>query len=216
MKYLIHILLIVLVSILVIAYGALHAETVKTEGRFLDTASDYAITVAYVYDGCHHQSTEYCTSRKPSYHQNKKTLWNVSRNSEFCSANVHFMTIDTSRNRIKNVKQFLSITQPDSFIVFLDGNVANFDYLTGTPSGQQLIDYIKRSAGNRLAECQSGACAHPRVRYAPCSSQQSPYGNPSWQVQGYYGVMGGEPPHGYGYAQAGAYSYSMGFRRLPN
>lgn len=43
-----------------------------------------------------------------------------------------------------------------------------------------------------------------------------PYGRPSWQAQGYYGVMGGEPPLGWGYTQAGSYSYSMGFRRFPN
>jgi|GEM_PF-6749425 hypothetical protein len=221
MKYLVHILLIVLVSVLVITYGALHAETIKTEGRFLDTASDYPITVAYVYDGCHHQSSEYCSSRKPSYHQNKRTLWNVSRDSELCAANVHFMAIDTSRNRIKNVKQFLSITGSDSFIVFLNGYIANYDYLSGTPTEQQLIAYIKRAAGNALTtderlERQPGQCAQKCHRYAPCDTTQSWRGNPSWQVQGYYGVMGGEPPHSYGYAQAGAYSYGMGFRRLPN
>ncbi len=189
---------------------------IKTEGRFLDVASDYAITVAYVYDGCHHQSSEYCHNRKAVYNQNKKTLWNVSENSALRAASVHFMAIDASRNRIKNVKQFLSITQPDAFIVFINGYVANYDYLTGMPSEQQVIQYIKKSAGEKLTECQSGACAKTRCSYPVCNSPERSYGNPSWQVQGYYGVMGGEPPHSYGYAQAGAFSYSMGFRRLPN
>lgn len=48
------------------------------------------------------------------------------------------------------------------------------------------------------------------------SSASWRHGNPSWRVQGYYGVMGGEPSGSYGILNAGAYSYSMGFRRPMN
>ncbi len=54
------------------------------------------------------------------------------------------------------------------------------------------------------------------ARYEPCKYNAAYGKNRSWQVQGYYGVMGGEAPHSYGYQQAGAYSFSMGFRRFPN
>lgn len=189
---------------------------IKTEGRFLDVASDYPITVAYVYDGCHHQASDYCHNRKLVYNQNKKTLWNVSTNNALRAASVHFMAIDASRNRIKNVKQFLSITEPDTFIVFINGYVANYDYLTGAPTQQQLIEYIKKSAGEKLNECQSGACAKTRCPYSVCNPPERSYGSPSWATPGYYGVMGGPPPNSFGIIHAGAYSYSMGFRRLPN
>ena len=46
-------------------------------------------------------------------------------------------------------------------------------------------------------------------RYA----HQPRYGAPSWQVQGYYGCMGGEPSLAFGSVAQG-YSYSMGYRCL--
>ncbi len=216
MKYRLHIFLIVLVCALLIVYGALHAEQIRTQGRFFDRAADHKITVAYIYDGCRHAQAEQCPERRPVYHSNKKRFFNVSCYPEFRAADVHFMTIDSSRYRIKNIKDFLSLKSPDTFIVFIDGMVVSYDYLTGSPSEQQLISYIKNSGGETLSSCKNGQCCQKKERYCPCNApHQDPLSRPSWYAAGYYGVMGGEPPLGYGMAVSG-YSFGMGFRRLPN
>ena len=216
MKYRLHIFLIVLVCALLIVYGALHAEQIRTQGRFFDRAADHKITIAYIYDGCRHQHAELCPERRPVYHSNKKRFFNVSCYPEFRAANVYFMTIDASRYRIKNIKKFLDINSSDSFIVFIDGMVVSYDYLTGSPTEQELIAYIKNLAGDEIASCSNGQCALQKECYSGCNApHQDPLNRPSWYAAGYYGVMGGEPPLGYGMAVSG-YSFSMGTRRLPN
>jgi hypothetical protein len=127
------------------------------------------------------------------------------------------MTLDLSRYRTKNIKDFLNITDPDTFIVFVDGSPVSYEYLTGSPRPDDLADYIenllvqaqelvKNDQAAMKKECSDGRCR---------SSDQDPLARPSWRAAGYYGVMGGEPPLGYGRAVSG-YSFSMGFRRLPN
>jgi hypothetical protein len=212
----VHIFLILLVCVLLIVYGALHAEQIRTQGRFFDRAADHKITVAYMYDGCRHAQTERCPTRRPVYHANKKMFSRVSYYSEFRAANINFMMIDLSRYRIKNIKKFLGIKSPDTFIVFIDGYVADYDYLTGSPTEQELIEYIKDIAGDVIHSCKNGQCALQKECYNGCNApHQDPLGRPSFYAAGYYGVMGGEPLLGYGMAVSG-YSFSMGFRRSPN
>lgn len=216
MKYLLHIFLIVVVCSLFLIYGALHAEQIRTQGRFFDRASDHKITVAYIYDGCRHAQAAECPERRPVYHSNKKRFFNVSCYPDFRSAGVHFMTIDSSRYRIKNIKKFLDLKSRDTFIVFIDGMVVSYDYLTGSPSEQELIDYIQSLAADAIQSCTNGLCEPQKECYDRCDvPHQDPLNRPSWYAAGYYGVMGGEPPRGYGMATSG-YSFGMGFRRLPN
>ncbi len=217
MKYKVHIFLILLFCALLIVYGALHAEQIRNQGRFFDRAADHKITVAYIYDGCRHQQAVYCPERKPVYHANKKKFFGVSCNTEFRSADVYFMAIDSSRYRIKNIKKFLDLKSPDTFIVFIDGYVADYNYLTGSPTEQELVSYIRNVAGKELEACKNCPCALKKECYNGCNApHQDPLGRPSFYAAGYYGVMGGEPPLGYGMATTNGYSFAMGFRRLPN
>ncbi len=215
MKYRLHIFLSILISLLVM-YGALYAEQIRTQGRFFDRAADHKITVAYIYNGCRHQQAEQCPERRPVYYANKKRFFNVSCYPEFRAADIHFMTIDSSRYRIKNIKNFLNLTSSDTFIVFIDGMVVSYDYLTGSPSEQELINYIKNLAGDMITLCSNHECSLQKECYDRCAPRQEALARPSFYAAGYYGVMGGEPPAGYGLATTNGYSFSMGFRRLPN
>lgn len=201
--------------IMMITCAKLCAGTLRTQGRFFDFASDHKITVAYIYEGCRHEKSAQCPTRRPVYHANKKIVNNVSCDPELRTADVFFMTIDSSRYRVKNIAQLLSIAAPDTFIIFIDGIVASYEYLTGSPTEEQLLAYIHKVAGEALRSYSTRQDNEKNECDNRCNaSRKNTAQNPSWYTPGYYGVMGGPPPLGYGMGMSG-YSFSMGYRMSP-